>query len=403
MTALALLTLALSLAIGNDAWRRAGRVTLLTVVSVGLAVFSAFASWLSAYPYENGQFRAEDQGWVIRQFLVGAALTLCFQFVQAGHLRPSLARGQASLPIPKNTAKIVLVVAAATAFLILATSLTVAIVTGVGRSDFREGSPALVLILGYAMPLGFLVFAFAYGKLTHPWAVFAFAMSMASVFVGFRGLALTGLLAVVVAASHLRSRPDSKTLKLVGLAMLAVVIGLTALRPQADQGVYGALANRVVYTPSYQIEIAAELADEQSYSGEWFVRDVRSRIGGAEATLQQAVWRRDFPDSTTVGGSYPPIDDFVGNFGAEWWVWFAVALVPLWMWDSLWIHQMRSAGLLLHSCLLVLLVRATAFGLSALVTPAALLLALAVALRRARSRRSFSAAQGPDFARRAQA
>ena len=336
-------------------------------------MFALGSSWLLYRPHSLGTFRAEDMGWVTEQFLIASFLGLLVMVAEHGHLQRLGPHGNQRMISTVWLRRAVLLAGGLAALRLAQSGIDLAVVAGDDRSTVREGAPIVVAVLGYLMPLAAIFFAHASGTIKNRWTIGTLAASLSVIVVGFRGLALTGLLALAVVAVHLGHRPNRRVLAAIGLGSTGILAAMSALRPQASSGLYSALMNRAFYTSAYQIEKVRELAGEQPYPGSWLVRDLAARIGSNEATLQQAVWRADFGDGSDIGGSYSVIGDLIGNFGAAWWVAYAMLLLLLLWWDVSGVFALYRFGRLINSCLLVVTARVAVFGLAAALTPLALI------------------------------
>jgi hypothetical protein len=366
-------------------WRKTRRILVIQVIAFSPTFFLTAAVTGYSVPPAEIFFEPTDAGAVLDKLAVSAALalaalSLAYKVVPANLAEP---------PAPSvRRVQFAAVGAAAVSFAVIgADGIDVAVISGVGRSAARESSPMLVAILGYFFPMTALAFARNFGTVANRWTVGSLAMSFGSILLGFRGLVLTAVAAVLIAAAHLADRRSMSYAKVLVGAAGGGLLALTLARPGADGGVYQALVNRVVFTPIYQIEKAAALYETVVLPGSWIWADLGSRIGVETVTLQQAVWRVDFPQSRFVGGSYPVVGDLVGNFGWYWWCGYILLLLAVLWWDGAGAKTARRFGPVVNDFLVLIAVRMAFFGLSAAYTPLALLCLWVLVIARRRSRR----------------
>lgn len=365
-------------------WSKTRRILALQLLAFSPIFYTGVALIALRFPPDDVFFEPSNPSVVVNKFLVASGLSIATLAIATKVIHRPLPEAPGLEVVGLKTSA---AVAGAIAVIMIAvTGLDPSVITGVGRSAVRESSPILVALLGYFFPMAALGFARWHGTLVNRWTVICLAVSLGSILLGFRGLLMTSVAAVVIAATHLGEARSVRYAKALVAVSGCGLVALTLSRPGSDGGLYQALSNRMVFTPIYQIEKAAAL-HETVVPGAWIWADLRSRAGLDAVTLQQAVWRIDFPHSKFIGGSYPAVGDLVGNFGWYWWCAFLLLLLSVLWWDATGVGMARSFGPLLNDLVVLIAVRVAFFGLSAAYTPIAILGGWLVLLRHSRRKR----------------
>jgi len=360
------------------------RITVMHAVAMSALYPLVLRTWFEIFPHERVFFVTEtDRVYLV--YIVGGMIALVGL---ASELTLGSGTSYAGTAVGRFRGLRGFTVAMVVVGLVQASSIGISMgsLAGQNRAEIRAGASLVVVVFGYLLPLVAIAFAHEVGTFSNRSSLIAIAFSGVTIVVGFRGLLISSLIAAAISYVNGGAKINSKATRRIGAAFVLVVVGMTALRPQAEAGVYSALANRASYTPEYQIDIAWKLQSSQDYMGQWFVRELQARVGGGVETLQQAVWRFDFPDAKFIGGAYPVFGDLVGNVGGGWWLVYTLMVASAVWWDVSGGRLARAHGGLINDMLVWIWLRVALFGLAAGLVPAVLAFFFTLTFMRPRSK-----------------
>jgi hypothetical protein len=147
-----------------------------------------------------------------------------------------------------------------------------------------------------------------------------------ALFIGYRGLMLSIILPFLIMSLNTNSQKTKKILKLIFVIALifSLFLFITIYRAEAQSSVLIALINRRILTPIAQMEVAYNLFIDQSFPGEWILKQFSSKLGSQSVTLNRLLFLHHNPLSVSGTGSATIFGDLLGNFGRHWYLGYSI-------------------------------------------------------------------------------